>query len=145
VRDAYVAFDRALGRVLEAFGRDATVVVVSDHGHGPWFTWFGRGTPGGHTDAPDGIFVAAGPGIRPGMPDAFAPSVLDVTPTVLRLLDLPAGADMEGRALDEILRDPVPIPAIVTWETGEAPTGPPPPAESDEAMLERLRALGYLR
>ncbi|HET9886986.1 MAG TPA: alkaline phosphatase family protein, partial [bacterium] len=61
---AYMRFDRIAGELIAAAGPDAIVIVVSDHGHGPWFTWFGRGTPGGHTNSPDGIFFAAGPGIR---------------------------------------------------------------------------------
>ena len=145
VRESYLRFDRALVRLLETFGRDASVIVVSDHGHGPWFTWLGRGTPGGHTDSPDGIFVAAGPAIRGGSHAGFAPSVYDITPTVLRLAGLPVAADMEGRALDEILTGTTPLPVVPTYETGERSAGEPLSTETDEATLERLRALGYVR
>lgn len=145
VRDAYLAFDRHLGALVDAAGPRTTVILVSDHGHGPWFTWLGRGTPGGHTDAPDGILVAAGPTVRAGAPFDAPPTIHDVTPTVLRIVGLPAAANMEGRVLDGILDDAAPITAIASWEAGRAPLDGKAPQIEDEAMLERLRALGYLR
>lgn len=35
IKDTYVALDRSLGRLVEAAGEQATVLVVSDHGFGP--------------------------------------------------------------------------------------------------------------
>lgn len=142
VREAYLRFDRALGELRAAMGADATVVVASDHGHHAWFTWLGRGTPGGHTDSPDGVLVAAGPGVRPGSA-AVRPSLYDVAPTVLRLVGVPAAADMEGRVLHEILANPAPLEPVVSWDTDrpEAVVA----TRENEAELERLRALGYIR
>ena len=144
VRDAYVAFDRHVGALCDAVGPAANVIVVSDHGHHAWFTWLGRGTPGGHTDAPPGVLIAAGPDVRtpPVAPDA---SVYDVAPTVLQLAGLPVAADMEGRALEEILVDASPRPVVATYETGDREAGAPVATEADAAMIERLRALGYIR
>lgn len=142
VREMYLRFDAALGELRAAIGEDATVIVVSDHGHRAWFTWLGRGTPGGHTDSPDGIFIAAGPGIR--LPEAaIDPSLYDVAPTVLRLVGVPAAADMEGRLLREILADAEPLPMVASWE-GRSPATETI-AEEDQGTLERLRALGYIR
>jgi hypothetical protein len=59
---------------------------------------------GTHAGAPDGVFMAAGDGIREGA-RARGASVLDVTPTVLYLMGLPVARDMEGRVLTEILDD----------------------------------------
>jgi arylsulfatase A-like enzyme len=142
VRETYLRFDAALGELRAAVGADATVIVVSDHGHRAWFTWLGRGTPGGHTDSPDGVFIAAGPGIRPSEAP-IDPSLYDIAPTVLRLVGLPTAADMEGRPLREILADPGPLPAVATWEGRSRGTGTM--AVEDEGTLERLRALGYIR
>jgi predicted AlkP superfamily phosphohydrolase/phosphomutase len=142
VRESYLRFDDTLGRLCSAMGEDATVIVVSDHGHRAWFTWMGRGTPGGHTDSPDGVLVAAGPGIRRGAVPA-EPSLYDVAPTVLRLVGLPTAADMEGRPLREILVDPAPLPVVASWEAGRR--GADRVAEEDEDTIERLRALGYVR
>ncbi len=156
VRDAYTAFDRHLGALRGAMGEDANVIVLSDHGHRAWFTWLGRGTPGGHTDAPDGVLLAAGPDIRPS-PSPSPPGargnagageqahVYDLAPTVLHLAGLPAAADMEGRVLTEILAGPPPLPRVATYETGAREEGDPVATEADAAMIERLRALGYIR
>jgi hypothetical protein len=144
VRESYVAFDSALGRLVDAVGSATDVIVVSDHGHHAWFTWFGRGTPGGHTDAPDGVFLAAGPHIRPDAAPIH-PSVYDVTPTVLSLVGLPAAADMRGDPLESILRDVEPRAVVATWERAGGAPGLAVPSDDDEVMLERLRALGYVR
>jgi hypothetical protein len=34
---------------------------------------------------------------------------------------------------------------VATYETGEPPVGVPVATEADAAMIERLRALGYIR
>lgn len=143
IRDAYLAFDRYLGDLVAAAGPGTTTIVVSDHGHHAWFTWFGRGTPGGHTDAPDGIFLAAGPAIRPGA--EIRPSVYDITPTVLRIVGLPSAADMHGDPLEAILEVVAAPPMVATYETGSRGDGSPLPSTEDEEVLERLRALGYVR
>jgi predicted AlkP superfamily phosphohydrolase/phosphomutase len=97
----------------------------------------------------EGIFIASGPGIRAG---ATVPelSIVDVAPLVLHRLGLPVPDDMAGRVPVEILepdallrRPPRRAPAAAT---------PPMPAnvglafEADEqaAVLQRLRALGYV-
>jgi predicted AlkP superfamily phosphohydrolase/phosphomutase len=50
----------------------------------------------------EGIFLAAGPGIRPGAaPDGAW--LADITPTVLRLLDAPVPEGLDGRVLHEVL------------------------------------------
>ena len=93
---------------------------------------------GGHRM--NGIFIASGAGIRRGtVADA---SVIDVAPTVLRLLGLPPQTGMDGRVLDEILAghalpsSPEPSAPVAA---GEAYT-----ADEEEAVRERLRQLGYL-
>jgi hypothetical protein len=63
----------------------------------------GRGAIGGtHERAPDGYFLAVGPGIRPGATLQGA-SVLDVAPTILYLMGMPVARDMDGRVLTEML------------------------------------------
>ena len=79
--------------------------------------------------------------IRAGTPDGFAPTVYDVTPTVLRLVGLPAAEDMEGDVLADILVGAPPLPAVASYGSGDSVVGEPLPSEADEAMLERLRAM----
>jgi predicted AlkP superfamily phosphohydrolase/phosphomutase len=96
---------------------------------------------------PDGIALFAGPGVRAGGTIQES-SVLDVVPTLLALLGMPVGRDMDGRVLTEAI-DPThlqetPLNYVDTYDTG-LELGK---AEEDEPMseevLKRLRDLGYI-
>jgi len=150
----YELIDEYLGRLVAAVGEDATIVVVSDHGFGgtgrlPWSGGHGRLTPGAPI-APAGMLVMAGPGIRSGGARLERAHVLDVAPTLLYLLGLPAGEDMLGRVLTGAMAPgaPEPRPRIESWESvgrlrepGRIPVEP----EGDAERMERLRALGYIQ
>ncbi len=75
-------------------------------------------------------------------------TTLDLTPTVLHALGLPAARDMAGRPLAELLA--AGEPAWVDSYDDELRQGepevdrPPPVEEVDDEVLERLRALGYI-
>ncbi len=97
----------------------------------------------------EGIFVASGPAFLPGAsldPDA---DLLDIAPTALRLLGIPTPADMDGRALTEIL-DPSRIPALAALDgdDGSAQTDSHQDdgytAEDEAIIQQRLADLGYL-
>jgi arylsulfatase A-like enzyme len=146
-----------LGRLVAAMPPETRVVVVSDHGLRPWH----------HTDGPDAFFVAAGPGIADhgakdpaGLRRHELPRlghIHDVLPTLLSLVGLPFGIDMDGHPIEAALvRDPrLPQPApIASWDDAawlaargaEAPAaGTPAAGEADEERLEQLRALGYIK
>jgi predicted AlkP superfamily phosphohydrolase/phosphomutase len=102
---------------------------------------------GNHTHEPPGLFVAGGPGvIAHAKVDA---SIFDIAPTVLHLLDLPYGEDMVGRPIDGLLSEAWlaehPVSSKPTWETKTQVAAPRATAsEDDEALLEELRALGYI-
>ena len=153
VTEWYVYQDELLGRVLDEVDLDDTAVfVVSDHG-------FKSGErrirsertvdiDKAHLDhEPDGIFVAAGAGIRSGGRVEGA-TVLDVTPTLLHALGLAVGKDMDGRVLDEVFEESRPIEYVATYETGE----PRATVAADEdygeeelaESLAGLEALGYV-
>ncbi|MEZ5065744.1 MAG: alkaline phosphatase family protein [bacterium] len=136
----YEYTDELLGDILARRRPGDTFLVVSDHGFHAH----------GHKDGPAGIFVAAGTNIEPG---AELPPVelVDVTPTVLALLNLPEAEDMDGRVLDELLtpawRDAYPKRRISTYDTEEwleARDHTPIPSGADEELMERLQALGYM-
>jgi predicted AlkP superfamily phosphohydrolase/phosphomutase len=98
----------------------------------------------------NGLLVMAGAGVRPGT-RIRAASVLDMTPTVLHALGLPAADDMDGRVLREAL-DPEwlarhPVTLVPTYETGQGRTAPSslPESSADEALREQLRSLGYIQ
>jgi predicted AlkP superfamily phosphohydrolase/phosphomutase len=99
------------------------------------------------THRPEGIFLARGPAVAKG---ALLPqiSVLDITPTLLYALGLPVPEDLEGRVPRELFRASfVHSHPIVIGERTEPPKAFPLPAaetDEDEAVIARLKALGYL-
>jgi len=147
----YRFHDMLLEALLDAAGTRTSVLLVSDHGY--WCD--GRrpdpsvAEPGpAEWHRPYGVFVAAGPGIRAGA-RVHGAGLLDIAPTVLTLLGLPAAADMPGRVLVEAL-DGVEAPArIDSWESVPGECGMHPadmrvdPADA-RAALDQLVALGYV-
>jgi hypothetical protein len=172
IEDYYVYVDEILGQLVEAAGPSATIMVVSDHGMKPVNreTRFDPDAPpadinsGHHLDAPPGVFVAAGPLIPPMASGTHTPSspvahaeiirigsVLDVTPTILAMLGIPVGLDMDGVVLWDLLGEgsrAAQPPAVATHDTPEflaARAGGPAPRDPGEReRVEQLRSLGYL-
>lgn len=148
---AYRFHDMMLQTLLDMVGGDTAVVLISDHGY---YNNHLRPDPrpgkAGPVDwhRPFGVFAAQGPGVRQGS-RLYGAGILDITPTLLQLLGLPAGYDMPGRVLAEVLEETKPLDRIETWEEVEGPCGMHPtemrvdPAESRAAM-EQLVALGYV-
>ncbi|MGH7493272.1 MAG: alkaline phosphatase family protein [bacterium] len=95
---------------------------------------------------PEGVLIVAGPGIRRGYRLENA-SVLDITPTLLALLDLPVGKDMDGRVLQEIFeeksRTGSEVRSIETWEDAAWQYENDAEAATEE-LKDHLRSLGYL-
>lgn len=137
---------RRYGRVLDRYlslvgqwlfdaerglGPDDVLVVVSAYGMEPVPLWrrllSPRDRSGTHANAPDGLILAVGAGIRPGARLAGA-SVLDVAPTLLYLAGLPVGRDMEGRVLAEMIDTPFarehPVSYIPSYESLAVTTSP---------------------
>jgi len=155
---AYEFFDGELAKLLAAVGEDTTVIILSDHGGGPWVfdglqgfvqTAFKQVHPeysGNHRL--NGMIAARGPGIAAGAA-LDHPKHIDIVPTVLELFGLPVGADMPGRVLREMLAGPratAPATSIPTYQV-EASLGGlrPTPNPFDKDIEDRLRALGYVQ
>ncbi len=128
VLDRYVAYlSRKVGELLDKRRDDEIVIVISTYGMEPvpFWRWLLRGVTGGppisgtHADAPDGVLLAVGNGIRAGATLRQA-SILDVAPTLLYLMGLPVARDMEGRALTEILDEDFARSHPVTFIPGYA-------------------------
>ncbi len=151
VEEMYRFADELVGGYLEAMDDDTTLIVASDHG-------FRLGEL--HDDPSrvrdmrrvserfhrlEGILYLYGRGVKRHS-RLDKPVLVDLAPTVLALLGLPAAEDMPGRVLSEALEIPVVPDRIATYETGEhrEQTGVARDAEVDQAVVERLEALGYL-
>lgn len=96
--------------------------------------------------APEGIFVARGPNIKSGVSLDNA-SVLDITPTLLRLLDLPLDQEMDGKVLEDAITEDhlsshplrtVPSYALEPGDSGSLDK------EARDDLKDRLKDLGYM-
>jgi predicted AlkP superfamily phosphohydrolase/phosphomutase len=138
VIDRYYKYtDGLLGEILERRRPGDTFLIVSDHG------FHARG----HKDAPYGMLIAAGRHIqKDAVPEH--PRLIDLAPTVLALLGLPAAEDMPGRVLDELFtedwRDAYPKERVPTYDTEGWTPQAPIASDVDEELMQRLHALGYL-
>ncbi|MDX2362593.1 MAG: alkaline phosphatase family protein [Crocinitomicaceae bacterium] len=152
VEAGYRFHDMMLERTLELIDDDTTVVLVSDHGfhsdHLRPIVIPKEPSGPAYEHSPYGIFVARGPGIRKGGVISGA-SVIDVTPTLLTLLGLPVGNDMEGKVLTACFDEPVEPEFIETWEKVDGKDGMhssefrEDPWAAQEA-LQQLVDLGYI-
>src|SRR5262249_4942292 len=149
---AYVFHDMMLGELVRGAGKDATVLLLSDHGFHPdhlrprFIPLEPAGPAMEHRDF--GIPVPSGPGIQRDELIHGA-SLLDVTPTLLTLFGLPVGADMDGKPLVQAFERPPEVRYIPSWEQVEGEDGRLPPDRrmdpvAAKAALDQLVALGYV-
>ena len=147
----YEDTDRIVGEFLELADDSTTVIVTSDHGHSGPKLRGDRYAIGIAMHDPTGFIVLWGKDIVQGI-ELDAPSVLDITPTILTLYGLPVADDMDGSVLEEAIESDFlssrPVTTIETYEKGEASAGSEDdvPVESpvDEEVKEQLRSLGYI-
>jgi predicted AlkP superfamily phosphohydrolase/phosphomutase len=96
----------------------------------------------------EGIFIASGPPFLPGAAPEDA-NLLDIAPTLLHLLGVPAPGDMDGRVMTEVLNPQHTSSNDVPTELpSPSPNGDAVPVaytdEEDAAIQQRLADLGYL-
>lgn len=153
VEGGYRYHDMMLGALLTLAGEDTVVILVSDHGFHPdhlrpqHVPIEPAGPAVQHRN--HGIFVMAGPGVKQDE-RIYGACLLDVTPTVLRLFDLPIGEDMDGVPLvGALVEGKKEVPTIPSWDDVEGEDGSHPagttidPVEAQEAV-KQLVALGYI-
>jgi hypothetical protein len=166
----YEYIDRTLGELVSLAGRDARVIVVSDHGMATFNANgaysqddpLSRLNSGHHRSAGPGVIIVAGPGIavrnspvRITRLERFdlqpLATALDITPTLLALLHVPVGEDHLGEVRENLV-DPLylarhPIKTVPTHDGEEwlaARPGEVGPVPGQEQLLEHVRSLGYL-
>lgn len=117
VNTAYALQDMMLGRLLQLADPAAVIIIVSES-----------------------MAVMSGPGIVAGRLATKA-TLLDVTPTVLSLLGLPTGSDMDGRPWVAST-----LPLMGTWETTRVESNAPPEDDieaASDAAVAHLLTMGY--
>ena len=145
--------DRWLGELLPLLPSEANVMVMSDHGfYGPRRDRDGTMHKGVAEHRPEGFLIVRSPLYTAG--NRFHHSfVLNIAPTALALLGLPASQDMPGRVLRDGLT-PAGLAYVDQLETHRilsyASLAPAPPPEVkddpalDAAVKKQLRSLGYV-
>lgn len=104
VTNFYIELDRLLGEWLLVLPEDATLVIVSAHGH-RWDSRRPRDFPldradlSSHRDSC--VFITAGRRVDPSR-SMRRIDLLDVTPTLLTLLGLPVAEEMQGAPTSEL-------------------------------------------
>lgn len=108
VTSAYQFMDALLGRYIALIPPETTVMICSNHG---FLSDQVRKVPNKNIANPSenfrefGMFICAGPNVLKDQL-IFGASILDITPTVLQLLDLPVAKHLPGRPLAKIYDKP---------------------------------------
>ena len=150
----YKFHDLILGRLMALAGQDTTIILCSDHGylsdhlrpketpHEP------AGPAAWHREY--GVIAMAGPGIKRGE-RVYGASLLDITPTVLTLLGLPAAKDMDGKILTQAIDQPAhALPIMIdSWEDVPGDAGMHDKAKREDPFaaqqaMRQLVELGYI-
>ncbi len=97
---------------------------------------------------PEGIFVSSGPAIKKNHHFESA-HITDVAPTILYLMGLPVDADMDGRLLEDIIRDDYKSehpPEFIKYSelTPFENRGRSYTDDEEEIMKRKLESLGYM-
>lgn len=152
VAGAYRFHDMMLERLLKLAGPETTVILISDHGfHADHLRpIYLPDEPAGPAaeHSPYGIICMSGPGVKAGVPIMGA-GLLDITPTILSLLGLPVGKDMDGKVLTNVLENTQLPPPVLSWDQIEGDSGMHDDntiidTEIEAQALEQLIALGYV-
>lgn len=144
--------DMMLGTLMELAGDDTNIILISDHGFHPNHNRpvvVPKDPMGPATEhSPYGVIVMNGPDFKKDEL-VHGASLLDITPTILHLYDLPVGKDMDGKVLINAFNEKRKIKSIESWELVDGQDGSHPDGfEMDEQQsqeeLQQLIELGYI-
>jgi tetratricopeptide (TPR) repeat protein len=153
VNSSYRFHDMMLGRMMDLVDEDTTIVLVSDHGfHSDHLrpNYIPEDLPAGPAleHNPFGIVAAMGPKIKKDE-RVYGATLIDITPTILHLLDLPVGTDMDGKVLGSIFKTEKEIQTIASWDELDGDFHRHPEhlqenMDSSAEALQQLVDLGYI-
>ncbi|NUM51414.1 MAG: alkaline phosphatase family protein [Flavobacteriales bacterium] len=152
VNSSYKFHDMMLERLIKLAGNDCTVILLSDHGfhsdhNRPLLLPKVPAAPA-YEHRPYGVFCVKGPGIKKDE-RVYGINLLDIAPTVLHLFNLPVGEDMDGKVIQQIFEEYIPIKRIPSWDlvqgaSGMHPDGLKQDPQSAQEALKQLVELGYI-
>ncbi|MFH1221244.1 MAG: tetratricopeptide repeat protein [Candidatus Eisenbacteria bacterium] len=153
VLEAYAHTDRLVGEWLKVVDEGTTLIFLSDHGFKSGDL---RPRAPSVVGAPQavawhrmaGAIALYGNHVRKGAKLTDA-GILDIAPTILRLVGLPKAKDMSGRVLEAAFdSDWLAVSSqtgeIATYGVRTAVASSPRQKEEEAAILDRLKALGYV-
>ncbi len=165
IPDYYAWADELVGQLLAVAPEGVTVLVVSDHGMAAYPQALKAPPPpqaphmtGHHLEGNPGVIIGAGPGIvEQGGVDEFLVSgklplhgqVSNVAQTVLALLGIPVGRDMDGRAVKGMLTgvalENMALPPVESHDADfRRPFRVEVPQAMSKSYTDRFAQLGYL-
>lgn len=135
--------DNAPDLILEPRREDERVHVVLDGSLEVGDRWIvDSAAPYTANHALNGILIAHGKGIKEGKINHA--SIIDIAPTVLAMLGDPIPRWMDGQVLQEIFAQPINQRFLDETLSGEVDGGVLGEGNTDSAVADRLRALGYI-
>jgi predicted AlkP superfamily phosphohydrolase/phosphomutase len=159
IKNAYRKADSTIGTFVKELGHGYDWLVVSDHSMLPTGTVPLSGShyrdralssPVGYTDQElslDGVIIGWGPHMRRSAAVEGA-SIVDVTPTILYMMDVPVGRDMTGRPLLDLLAPGLTkhrqTRIVESHDHAGDPAAPPGADPGEHRLRQKLKALGYL-
>lgn len=138
----YELMDEKVGAIVAHADDDTSILLLSDHG------WeYEDPQRFGHEHAPEGVLIAAGPGIARGVTLSHVPRLHDVAPTVLALLGYPKSRAMVGEVIPEIATAAATGARLAGSDLRYVPPtvrGADQGSPNADETMEKLRALGYV-
>ena len=158
IEAVYRHVDDMLGSLLAVLDDSTDLIIISDHGAGPWEEEHGwildlwskgkaRNLWSGNHRV-EGVFMMWGPDIEAGTVLEDPVHLVDAAPTALYLMGFPLAEEMPGKArLDgvrrEVLRNRPPL-RVASYEVESRRSSFQVDPEMDEDLEAELRSLGYL-
>jgi len=145
----YIYMDSFIGELLENIDERTIVMIVSDHGERPLYGGHGvHESQSTHDISTPGVIIIYGKHIKKRKRLDHA-TVLDITPTILYLMGIPIGKDMDGDILvDSIEKDFLrrnSIDHVPSYETSQRRVSTKGlTSDVDDEIKRQLKALGYL-